>query len=106
MEEQIKQLMAVLQGHNGWFASLAAIRGFLALAVPLFNSKLQTIWTEAIAANPAIANSIVSTRTWKVADFTLRVLVGIRLPSENSMLVCQVKKAGDTQILNKPTPTP
>ncbi len=101
MEEQVKQLLAVVNGQNGWFASIAAIRGFLAFVAPIFNAKVQSILTLALDANPTITNSVVKSGWWKLADFLLRSLTSFKLPSEASMLVLQAKQTGDTQILTK-----
>ena len=101
MEEQIKQLMAVVNGQAGWFASAVAIRGFLAFIAPLFNTWVQSMLTEALNASPKVTNSVVSSNWWKVLNFILRSTTSMKLPSEASMLILQARKSGDTQILTK-----
>ena len=57
--EQIQALWPVMQGQHGLLAAIIAWRGFLAIVVPLLNTKLQSKFTELLVASPNVANDIV-----------------------------------------------
>ena len=93
-----------MRGENGLVAAIIAWRGFLALAVPLVNTKLQSKFTEILVASPNIANSIVQNKTYQAVALILKITIGISLPSQSSVLVHQVNVAaqmGDTGTFDK-----
>jgi len=91
MEEFLK-LWPVLHGEQGWMAAVAAWRGVVAVGVPLFNMKLQAWFTKLLSESPTVANSIVANKTYKLFALGFVMTLGIRLPSEASMLVHEAKE--------------
>jgi len=114
MIEQIQKIWPVMCGSQGWFAALLAWRGALEIVVPLINTKLQSKFTELLMASPTVANNIVQKKWYQTTALTLRMTIGILLPTESSLLVHQVKEqaqmTGDTGTfdkceINPPEPT-
>lgn len=96
MEEFLK-LWPVLHGDQGWMPAVAAWRGVIAVAVPMFNMKLQAWFSKLLSESPVVANGIVSNKSYKLFALGLVMTLGIRLPSEASMLVHQVKEIVGTE---------
>ncbi len=78
-----------MQGHDGLLAALLAWRGFIALVVPLINTKLQSKFTELLVASPSVANDIVQKKWYQTIALTLRMTIGILLPTTASVIVRQ-----------------
>jgi len=90
--EKIQELWPVLNGSHGLFPALLGWRGFIGVAVPLFNTWLQMKFTELLKASPTIANDIVKQSWYKTISLFLRMVAGIMLPTEASMLLHQVNE--------------
>lgn len=90
--EEILKIWPVLKGDQGWLAAVSAWRGLIAVTVPMFNAKLQAWFTKLLAESPTVANSIVTGKIYKGIALFLVMTLGIRLPSETSLLVHEVKE--------------
>jgi len=99
MLDQLQQLWPVMTGHSGLVAAIAAWRGFIGVTVPLVNTWLQMKFTELLKASPSIANDIVTRQWYKTTSLILRMVVGVMLPTEASMIVheAQEKAKGDSK---------
>jgi hypothetical protein len=101
MIESLQQLWPVMCGSEGILAAAIAWRGFLAVAVPIFNAQLKAKFTQLLVDSPRVANSIVKKPWWKTLDLILKMTIGIQLPNTNSIIVHEVKKSGNTDIISK-----
>lgn len=93
-----------MNGSQGLLTAFVAWRGAIELVVPIINTKLQSKFTELLIASPKVANDIVQKKWYQTIALTLRMTVGILLPTESSVLVQQVKeqaKEGNTETFDK-----
>ncbi len=103
MEEQFLQLWPVLQGSSGILAAIAAWRGFLAVSVPLVNTKLQAWFTKLLVESPASHDAIVKNKVYQAISLVLRMTIDLKLPTVNSLIIHESKEEEkrQTQILRK-----
>ena len=93
-----------MQGSHGLLAAIIAWRGFIAIVVPLINTKLQSKFTELLVASPRVANDIVQNKWYQAISLGLRMTIGILLPTTASVLVHQVSTnatQGNTEIFKQ-----
>ncbi len=104
MEEQFNQVWAALHDSNvSLFFKVAAVRGFLAFIVPIFNGWFQGWLTKLLVASPTAHNALVAKKWYRTISLIGKMTLDVKLPTQGSILVHEAKEEEkrQTQILRK-----
>ncbi len=98
MEDQFNQVVSALQNSNvSLFFKIAAVRGFLAFIIPIFNSGIQRWFTKLLVESPSVHNGIVENKWYRGIALLLKMTVDLKLPTQGSILVHEAKEEAKRQ---------